>query len=203
MNGEIQIRRRHNVRRLAFVTIAAVAVFLLLKPESASGGGDGRHSPVARRLAREPQTRIPDAGGRRATLQRIVRRLVAGGAPGALAFVRTPAGAAGVAAGYADLKQDGANREERQDGPRVVHCHRTGRQGRSGRGEVHPEVRQPLQDRSDRRHVRGHGLERQYRARPIRGDGQEEAVAAPRRHVERHHRTVSAFADPSVGVSRG
>ncbi len=104
MNGEIQIRRRHNVRRLAFVTIAAVAVFLLLKPESASGGGDGRHSPVARRLAREPQTRIPDAGGRRATLQRIVRRLVAGGAPGALAFVRTPAGAAGVAAGYADLR---------------------------------------------------------------------------------------------------
>src|SRR6266508_3563651 len=104
MNGEIQIRRRHNVRRLAFVTIAAVAVFLLLKPESASGGGDGRHSPVAGRLAREPQTRIPDAGGRRATLQRIVRRLVAGGAPGALAFVRTPAGAAGVAAGYADLR---------------------------------------------------------------------------------------------------
>jgi D-alanyl-D-alanine carboxypeptidase len=103
MNGEIQIRRRHNVWRLAFVTIAAAAVFLLLKPEGASGGGDGRRAPVAGRPAREPQTRFPEAAGRRATLQRIVRRLVAGGAPGALAFVRTPGDAAGVAAGYADL----------------------------------------------------------------------------------------------------
>ena len=38
------------------------------------------------------------------TLQRIVRRLVAGGAPGALAFVRNPGGGDGVAAGYADLR---------------------------------------------------------------------------------------------------
>jgi D-alanyl-D-alanine carboxypeptidase len=104
MNGEIQIRRRHNVRRLAFVTIAAAAAVLLLKPDSASGGSEGRRSLVAGRLAREPQARISEATGRRATLQRIVRRLVAGGAPGALAFVRAPGGAAGIAAGYADLR---------------------------------------------------------------------------------------------------
>jgi D-alanyl-D-alanine carboxypeptidase len=101
MNTEIQVRRRHNVRRLTFVTIAAAAVFLLLKPESASGD-DGPPSPVGSRLAQ--QARIPEAAGGRATLQRIVRRLVAGGAPGALAFVRSPAGTAGVAAGYADLQ---------------------------------------------------------------------------------------------------
>ena len=102
MNSEIQIRRRHNVRRLVFVTIAAAAVFLLLKPESASGS-DGRRSPVGTPLARETRARVPEAGGRRATLQRIVRRLVAAGAPGAFAFVRAPAGTTGVAAGYADL----------------------------------------------------------------------------------------------------
>jgi D-alanyl-D-alanine carboxypeptidase len=102
MNREIQIRRRHNVRRLAFVTIAAAAVFLLLKPENASGG-DGPPSPVGSRLAQQAQARIPEAAGGRATLRRIVRRLVAGGAPGALAFVRSPGGTTGVAAGYADL----------------------------------------------------------------------------------------------------
>jgi D-alanyl-D-alanine carboxypeptidase len=37
-------------------------------------------------------------------LQRIVAGLVAAGAPGAVAFVRSPARAAGVAAGYADLQ---------------------------------------------------------------------------------------------------
>jgi D-alanyl-D-alanine carboxypeptidase len=103
MNGEIHIRRHHNVRRLALVTVAAAAVVLLLKPESASGSGDGQHSLVAGRLAQELQTRIPEAAGGRATLQRIVRRLVAGGAPGAVAFVRSPGSAGGVAAGYADL----------------------------------------------------------------------------------------------------
>jgi D-alanyl-D-alanine carboxypeptidase len=102
MNSEIQIRRRHNVRRLVLVTIAAAAVFLLLKPESASGS-DGRRSPVGAPLARESQARVPETGGRRATLQGIVRRLVAARAPGALAFVRAPAGTSGVAAGYADL----------------------------------------------------------------------------------------------------
>jgi D-alanyl-D-alanine carboxypeptidase len=85
------------------MTIAAAAVFLLLKPDSASGGGEGRRSMVAGHLVREPQTRIPEAAGARPTLQRIVRGLVAGGAPGALAFVRAPSGAAGVAAGYTDL----------------------------------------------------------------------------------------------------
>ena len=102
MNSEIQIRRRHNVRRLVFVTIAAAAVFLLLKPETASGS-DGRRSPVVAPLARETRARVPEAGGRRAALQGIVRRLVAAKAPGALALVRAPAGTTGVAAGYADL----------------------------------------------------------------------------------------------------
>jgi D-alanyl-D-alanine carboxypeptidase len=86
------------------MTIAAAALFLLLKPDSASGGGGGRRSMIAGRLAREQQTRIPEAAaGTRATLQRIVRGLVAGGAPGAVAFVRAPGSAAGVAAGYAEL----------------------------------------------------------------------------------------------------
>jgi D-alanyl-D-alanine carboxypeptidase len=102
MNSEIQIQRRHNVRRLVFVTIAAAAVFLLLKPESASGS-DGRRRPVGAPLARETRAQVPEAGGRRATLQGIVRRLVAARAPGALAFVRAPGGNTGVAAGYADL----------------------------------------------------------------------------------------------------
>jgi D-alanyl-D-alanine carboxypeptidase len=102
MNIEIQIRRRHNVWRLAFVTIAAAAVFLFLKPESASGS-DERRSPVGSRLAEQAQAQIPEADGRRATLRRIVRRLVTAGAPGALAFVRTPGSTVGVGAGYADL----------------------------------------------------------------------------------------------------
>jgi D-alanyl-D-alanine carboxypeptidase len=102
MNGEIQIRQHHNVWRLAFVTIAAAAVFLFLKPESAAGSNEPR-SPVDGRPASQAQARSPEADGRRAALRRIVRRLVAGGAPGALAFARAPGGNTGVAAGYADL----------------------------------------------------------------------------------------------------
>ena len=102
MNGEIRIQRSHNLRRLTFVTIAAAGVFLLLKPESASGG-DRPPSPVGSRLAWQAQARIPESAAGRAALQRIVRRLVAGGAPGALAFLRSPGGTTGVAAGYADL----------------------------------------------------------------------------------------------------
>ena len=102
MNGEIQIRRHHNVARLAFVTIAAAAVFLLLKPDSASG--DGRRAPASPGTKVQEPTRIPERGPARMTLQRIVRRLVADGAPGALAFVRNPGGGDGVAAGYADLR---------------------------------------------------------------------------------------------------
>ena len=102
MNGEIQIRRHHNVARLVFVTIAAAAVFLLLKPDSASG--DGRRSPASPGTQVQEPTGIPERGPARTTLQRIVRRLVAGGAPGALAFVRNPGGGDGVAAGYADLR---------------------------------------------------------------------------------------------------
>lgn len=101
MNSEIQIRRRHNVWRLAFVTIATAAVFLLLKPESASG--DWQRSPARPgTLVRKP-ARIPERASAQTTLHRIVRRLVAAGAPGAVAFLRAPGRAAGVAAGYADL----------------------------------------------------------------------------------------------------
>jgi D-alanyl-D-alanine carboxypeptidase len=102
MNGEIQVRRRHNVRRLAFVTIAAAAVFLLLKPETASG--DGQHSPATPGTPVRKPARIPEGAPAQTTLQRIVRRLVAAGAPGAVAFVRAPGRAVGVAAGYADLQ---------------------------------------------------------------------------------------------------
>jgi D-alanyl-D-alanine carboxypeptidase len=102
MNGVFQIRRSHNVRRLAFVTTAAAAMFLLLKPDSASG--DGRRSPTSPGTHVQEPTRTLERGPARTALQRIVRRLVAGGAPGALAFVRNPGGAAGVAAGYADLR---------------------------------------------------------------------------------------------------
>lgn len=102
MNGEIQVRRRHNVRRLAFVTIAAAAIFLLLKPETASG--DGQHSPATPGTPVRKPARIPEGAPAQTTLQRIVRRLVAAGAPGAVAFVRAPGRAVGVAAGYADLQ---------------------------------------------------------------------------------------------------
>ena len=102
MNSEIQIRRHHNVARLVFVTIAAAAVFLLLKPDSASG--DARRSPASPGTRVQAPNGIPEHGPPRTTLQRIVRRLVAGGAPGALAFVRDAGGGAGVAAGYADLR---------------------------------------------------------------------------------------------------
>jgi D-alanyl-D-alanine carboxypeptidase len=102
MNSEIHIQRRHAVWRLVFVTIAAAAVFLFLKPENASGSHE-RQSPIGSRLAEQAQAQIPEGDGRRAPLRRIVRRLVAAGAPGALAFVRTPSGTAGVGAGYADL----------------------------------------------------------------------------------------------------
>ena len=95
MNGEIQVRRRHNVRRLAFVTIAAAAVFLLLKPETASG--DGQHSPATPGTPVRKPARIPEGAPAQTTLQRIVRRLVAAGAPGAVAFVRAPGRAVGVA----------------------------------------------------------------------------------------------------------
>jgi hypothetical protein len=88
MNGEIQIRRHHNVARLVFVTIAAAAVFLLLKPDSASG--DGRRSPASPGTQVQVPNGIPEHGNARTTLQRIVRRLVAGGAPGALAFRPQP-----------------------------------------------------------------------------------------------------------------
>jgi D-alanyl-D-alanine carboxypeptidase len=121
MNGEIQVRRSHNVRRLAFVTIAVAAVFLLLKPESASGGN--APSPVGSRLAWQVQAQIPEAAGGRAKLQRIVRRLVAGGAPGALAFVRSAGGTTGVAAGYADLDTYTAMRAS--DGFRIASVTKT------------------------------------------------------------------------------
>jgi D-alanyl-D-alanine carboxypeptidase len=101
MNNNTQTQRRHSAGRLVFLIIAAAAVFLL-KPESSSGSND-RGSPGAAPLARESQTRAPEALGRRATLLGIVRRLVAARAPGALAFVRTPGGTTGVAAGFADL----------------------------------------------------------------------------------------------------
>jgi D-alanyl-D-alanine carboxypeptidase len=102
MNDGIQIRRRHNTRRLAFVAIAAAAGFLLLKPDTASG--NGRHSPATFGTPVRKPGRIPERARAQTTLQRIVRRLVAAGAPGAVAFVRAPGRAAGVAAGYADLQ---------------------------------------------------------------------------------------------------
>jgi D-alanyl-D-alanine carboxypeptidase len=102
MNAEVQIRRRHHAWRFVLLTMAVGAMFLLLKPESASGSA--------------PATE-------RTRLQRIVRQLVAGGAPGAVALVRTPVGIDGVAAGYADLGS--RTRMQASDGFRIASVTKT------------------------------------------------------------------------------
>jgi D-alanyl-D-alanine carboxypeptidase len=82
--------RRKGRMTLLIAAAATAAIVLLLKPTSASGvyPAAAAHS--------EPPTRS-------AKLQRIVRHLVAAGAPGAIAIVRTPTSIRQAAAGVAEL----------------------------------------------------------------------------------------------------
>jgi D-alanyl-D-alanine carboxypeptidase len=93
-------------------TVVVASIVLLLKPASASGlrSTSERHvaSDQARTSALAPAhtKRIPEAGVSSGTVRlgRIVHGLVAAGAPGALAVVRTPTGIHLAAAGFAQLR---------------------------------------------------------------------------------------------------
>jgi D-alanyl-D-alanine carboxypeptidase len=92
----------------AWVFVATVAVgslLVLLEPASTSGvpgANEARATSEHYRVRPFAPTRAGPT--RAAKLQRIVRGLVAAGAPGALAVVRAPAGTRGAAAGFAQLR---------------------------------------------------------------------------------------------------
>jgi D-alanyl-D-alanine carboxypeptidase len=90
-------RRRRT--RVLIATTAVASIVVLVKPASTSG----LPSPSERQAAAD-QARSSAPLPSRTRLHRIVRGLVAAGAPGALAVVRTPTGIRRAAAGFAQLQ---------------------------------------------------------------------------------------------------